>query len=222
MIKRILLTRIRSYVSLMLLASAMLTLCQACNLLEPPVESGSVLFQDDFSRAASGWDRYSDDTYLTDYEDGGYRIAIFTTETNVWARPHLDFGDTLVQVLATKIEGPDDNVIGVLCRYQDARNFYFFLMSSDGYYGIGIVQDGEEILLSSETMLPSEAINQGEATNHIRADCVGEELSFYINGALVSQAIAADWTRGDVGLIAGTYEKPGTDVLFENFSVLLP
>jgi hypothetical protein len=217
-----LLTRIRKYFSLMLLASAMLALSQACNLLQPPVESGSVLFQDDFSRTASGWDRYSDDTYLTDYENGGYRIAIFTTETNVWTRPHLDFGDTLVQVLATKLEGPDDNVFGVLCRYQDARNFYFFLMSSDGYCGIGIYLDGEEILLSDETMLPSEAINQGEATNHIRADCVEEELSFYINGALVAQANATDWIRGDVGLIAGTYDKPGTDILFENLSVLLP
>jgi hypothetical protein len=180
------------------------------------------MFQDDFSRTASGWDRYTDDTYQTDYEDGGYRIAIFTTDTNVWARPHLDFEDTLVQVLSTKLTGPDDNVFGVLCRYQDARNFYFFLMSSDGYCGIGIYQDGEEILLSSETMLPSEAINQGEATNHIRVDCIGEELSLYINGTLAAQAIATDWTRGDVGLIAGTYDKPGTDILFENFSVLVP
>jgi hypothetical protein len=206
----------------MLLGLAMLTFCHACDLLEPPVKSGSVLFQEDFSRTASGWDRYSDDTYITDYWDGGYRIAIFTSETNVWARPHLNFGDTLVQVLATKIEGPDNNVFGVLCRYQDARNFYFFLLSSDGYYGIGVYQDGEEILLSNETMLPSEAINQGEATNHIRADCVGEQLSLYINGALVTQAVATNWLGGDVGLIAGTYDKPGTNILFENFSVLLP
>jgi hypothetical protein len=71
-------------------------------------------------------------------------------------------------------------------------------------------------------MLPSEAINQGEATNHIRADCVGEQLSLYINGALVTQAVATNWLGGDVGLIAGTYDKPGTNILFENFSVLLP
>jgi hypothetical protein len=222
MVKRYPQSHIRTYVSLILLASVMLILCQACNLLEPPVESGSVLFQDDFSRNASGWDRYSDDTYVTDYESGGYRIAIFTPETNVWARPHLNFDDTMVQVMATKLDGPDDNVFGVLCRYQDAKNFYFFLISSDGYCGIGIYQDGGEILLSSDAMLPSEAINQGEDTNHIRADCVGEELSLYINGALAAQAIASDWARGDVGLIAGTYDKPGTDLLFENFSVLLP
>lgn len=214
--------RIRICVSLMLIASALLMFCQACNLLEPPVESGSVIFQDDFSRTASGWDRYSDDSYLTDYENRGYRIAIFTTETNVWARPHLDFGDTMVQVLATKLDGPNDNVFGVLCRYQDAQNFYFFLISSDGYGGIGIYQDGQEILLSSDTMLPSEAINQGEDTNHIRADCVDEELSLYINGTLIARTTTSEWVRGDVGLIAGTYDKPGTDILFENFSVLLP
>ncbi|UCF60230.1 MAG: hypothetical protein JSV37_10735 [Anaerolineaceae bacterium] len=222
MVEKTLQSHIRTYATLILIASVMLFLCQACNLLEPPIDSGSVLFQDDFSRTASGWDRYSDDTYLTDYQNGGYRIAIFTPDTNVWARPHLDLGDTVIQVLTTKLDGPDDNVFGVLCRYQDARNFYFFLISSDGYCTIGIYQDGSEILLSSDAMLPFEAINQGEDTNHIRADCVGEELSLYINGALAAQARASDWAQGDVGLIAGTYDKPGTDILFENFSVLLP
>ena len=215
-------TRIRSFASMTLLSLALLTMCQGCSLLEPPVESGAVLFQDDFSRTASGWDRYSNDTYTTDYMDGGYRISIFIPETNVWARPHLEFEDVRVQVMATKLEGPDNNVFGVLCRYQDARNFYFFLISSDGYSGIGVYRDGEEFLLSNKAMLPSDAIHQGQATNHVRAECIGEELSLYINGSLTAQAIATDWSRGDVGLVAGTYSKPGTDILFEKFSVLLP
>ena len=99
MAKDNLLTRLQKKVSLILLVTAMLALCQACNLLEPPVESGSVLFQDDFSRTASGWDRYSDDTYLTDYMDGGYRIAVFTTDqrldsstSRLWGYPCSSYG----------------------------------------------------------------------------------------------------------------------------------
>jgi hypothetical protein len=215
-------TRVRVYTSLILLTLTLVTVCQACNLLEPPVESGSVLFQDDFSRTASGWDRYADEAYFADYADTGYRISIFTPKTNVWARPHLAFEDIRVHVMATKLEGPDDNVYGVLCRYQDARNFYFFLISSDGYCGIGVFRDGKEYLLSDEAMLPSDAIHLGQASNHVRADCIGEELTLYINGVRAAQAIASDWSRGDVGLVAGTYDQPGTDILFERFSVLLP
>jgi hypothetical protein len=222
MVKGNMVTPARLYLKTMLLLTTMLSLCPSCNLLDPPVESGSVLFQDNFSRNNSGWDRYSNEKYLTDYDLDGYRIGVFTTETNVWARPHLDFGDTITQVLATKLDGPDDNVFGVLCRYQDAQNFYFFLVSSDGYCGIGINLNGEELLLSDEAMLPSDVINQGTSTNHIRADCIGHELSLYINGTLTAQAVASEWSRGDVGLIAGTYENPGTDILFESFSVLMP
>ena len=195
---------------------------QSCSSLEPRVESGDVLFQDDFSRTSSGWDRYHDDTYISDYMDDAYYFNIFTPETNVWSRPHLDFADIRIQVAATKVGGPDDNVFGVLCRYQDALNFYFFLISSDGFSGIGMFKNGEEKLITDESMLPSETISQGFATNIIQAECIGDQLRLYVNGGLTLQATASEWSRGDVGLIAGTYDQPGTEIRFEKFSVIQP
>lgn len=195
---------------------------QSCSSLEPRVESGDVLFQDDFSRTSSGWDRYHDDTYISDYIDDAYYFNIFTPETNVWSRPHLDFADIRIQVAATKVGGPDDNVFGVLCRYQDALNFYFFLISSDGFSGIGMFKNGEEKLITDESMLPSETISQGSATNIIQAECIGDQLRLYVNGGLTLQAKASEWSRGDVGLIAGTYDQPGTEIRFEKFSVIQP
>jgi hypothetical protein len=196
--------------------------CQSCSWLEPPVASGAVLFQDDFSRPTSGWDRYRDDTYISDYVDDAYHISIFAPETNVWSRPHLEFSDIRIQVAVTKVEGPDDNVFGVLCRYQDAFNFYFFLISSDGFGGIGVFKDGKEELLSGESLLPSETISQGSATNIIQAECIGDQLRLNINGGFTAQAEASEWSRGDVGLIAGTYDQPGAEIRFEKFSVIQP
>ena len=201
---------------------ALLVVCQSCTLLEPPVETGAVLFQDDFSRVASGWDRYIDDTYVTDYADGSYRIGIFTPETSAWARPHLEFSDVRIQVSATKADGSDNNIFGVLCRYQDAQNFYFFIISSDGYSGIGVYRDGVEALMGGDSMLPSKAILQGSTTNIIQAECIGDLLTLYINGVQEVQVQNAEWTQGDVGLIAGTYNQPGTEILFERFSVIKP
>ena len=209
-------------VSLLLNIFAIVIFFQSCTWLEPSVETGAVLFQDDFSRVASGWDRYIDDTYVTDYADGAYRIGIFTPETSAWARPHLEFSDVRIQVSATKVEGSDNNVFGVLCRYQDAQNFYFFIISSDGYSGIGVYKDGAEILMSDDSMLPSKAILQGSTTNVIQAECIGDRLTLYINGVKEVQVQATEWSLGDVGLIAGTYTHPGTEILFERFSIIKP
>ena len=200
----------------------MAAFASACGLFEMPSDPGAVLFQDDFSRPISGWDHYQDDIYFSDYFDGQYRIAVFSSNTDAWANPRLDFGDIRVNVEATKNGGPDDNIYGIICRYQDPHNFYFFLISSDGYTGIGISKEGRRVLASGDSMLPSTAVLQGNATNHLRAECLGYELRLYVNDVLVAQAYAAEWQRGDVGLIAGTYDMPGTDIYFDNFSVVNP
>lgn len=210
--------RLRSLlVALTLAASAL-----ACNLQQPPAVSGDVLFQDDFSRSMSGWDRYHDDVYSADYAQGGYRIQVFAPQTDAWANPGLSLSDVRIEFDATKQSGPDDNTFGVLCRYRDARNFYFFLISSDGYTGIGISIDGRRMLLSGDTMYPSGAVLLGNSTNHIRADCIGFQLALYVNGILVAQAQSSQWGAGDVGLTAGSYDQVGVDVLFSNFTVIQP
>lgn len=197
-----------------------LLLAAACSLLELPSDPGSVLFQDDFSRSSSGWDRYRDQIYTTDYAEGAYRIHVLRPNTDGWATPGLDLADVQVEVDATKAGGPDDNVFGLICRYQDPRNFYYFLVSSDGYTGIGVYKDGRRRLLTDKSLLPHPAILQGAAVNHLRADCIGFRLDLYINGQWVAGVASAEWPHGDVGLIAGTYELGGTDILFDNFSVL--
>ena len=70
-----------------------------------------------------------------------------------------------VGVDASKLGGPDDNSFGVICRYRDAENFYAFLVSSDGYYGIIKVKDGKYSLLSGKNMDFNSGIVRGRGTN---------------------------------------------------------
>jgi hypothetical protein len=193
-----------------------------CALFELPVAPGDVLFQDDFSRTSSGWDRTQDQAYRSDYSDGVYRIEIFQPATTAWSNPGLDFGDVQIEVETVKAAGPDDNAFGVVCRYQDPANYYFFLISSDGFAGIGARRTGSTVLLTGDAMLPSEAILLGSAANHIRADCVGTRLTLLVNGAPVAEAEASDWARGDVGLIASSYAEAGAVIDFDNFTVIAP
>jgi len=120
-----------------------------------------------------------------------------------------------------KLSGPDENRIGLLCRFSE-NNYYFFMVSSDGYYTIGKYIDGNVIQLGQREMQPDESIHTGLAVNHLRGDCVGNTLTFYVNGKLVAQAQDADFAEGDVGLLAGTFTEPGVDVIFDNFLVSQP
>ncbi len=148
--------------------------------------------------------------------------ALIHPNADAVSDPGLDFKDVRVQVEATRVDGPSNNLFGLVCRYQDPGDFYFFAVSSDGYAGIGISKGGHRHLLSHETLLPSSKILTGSATNVLRADCIGYELNLYVNGNLVSQAQAAEWTEGGVGLMVGSYEQAGVEIAFDNLSVTQP
>jgi hypothetical protein len=186
------------------------------------VEPGGVLFQDDFSNPNSGWDKVTKDDGLTNYVDGAYRIFVNQANMDIWANPGLKFDDVRIEVDAVKMAGPDDNDFGVTCRSQDENHFYFFIVSSDGYYGIGKISGDQQSLIGMDAMQPSETIKQGAASNHIRADCVGDSLSLYVNGEKLASANDSEYSNGDVGLIAGAFDTTGTDIHFDNFSVLKP
>ncbi len=196
--------------------------CQAVTgRLQTPTAS-NILFQDDFSNTSSGWDRVNIGKDIADYSKGTYRIYINEPNVNVWANPGLNFSDTRVEVDATKVSGPDDNDFGITCRVKDTNHFYFLIISSDGYYGIGKMKGELQAFIGMEAMLPSEAILQGNRTNHLRADCVGNKLTLYVNGTKVGQATDTEYTSGDIGLIAGTFNTAGTDVHFDNLYVYKP
>jgi hypothetical protein len=209
------------YITITIIFTLSILACNAIGI-ESNVPPAGVLFQDDFSEPSSGWDQVRNDEGITDYEEGIYRIYVKEANTDYWANPNLNFTDVTISVEATKVGGPDDNDFGVLCRYQDVENFYFFIISSDGYYGIGKLKDDQQVLISSDNLLPSEEINQGELSNHIQASCVGNLLTLYVNDQLLIRVEDNDFLSGDVGLIAGTYDTSGTDIHFDNFKVFKP
>lgn len=204
-----------------LVACLALTLVGGCAGWDPS-PSGSVLFQDDFSRAASGWDQIEGAGYRVGYQDGGYHLRLDRAGGLIWGTPRFDLQEVRLEVDTLPVAGPGDNAFGLICRYRDPDNFYFFLISSDGFAGIGAVLDGERQMLSAATLLPSEAILQGASSNHLRADCSGNRLSLTINGIGAGEVLVSGLGSGDVGVIAGSYAEGGVEIRFDNFVVLAP
>jgi hypothetical protein len=194
----------------------------SCSALQPQVLPGGVLFQDDFSRPVSGWDRFRDEIYEADYASSTYRIRVITPQTLVWSLPGVNLEDVRLAVEARAIEGTSDNLFGIICRYVNADNYIFFLVSSDGYAGIGRYVGGTRDLLTDESLLPTDAIHAGEDTNLLTATCQGDSLTLEVNGRLVAQAEVEGSEAGDIGLLSGTYDVGGTVIEFDNFSATKP
>ncbi|MBK9925485.1 MAG: hypothetical protein IPP66_09355 [Anaerolineales bacterium] len=183
-------------------------------------KSGEMLYKEDFSNNTSGWDRFINDGGIMDYDSGGFRILVRQPKVNFWSTPAGNYQDVRVEADVTKLNGPDANRAGLMCRYRNG-DYYFFIISNDGFYTIGKFIGGNAILLGQEAMQPTEFIKAGE-TNHLRADCIGSTLTLYVNFNQVASVPDTDFPTGGVGVIAGTFEEPGVDVLFQNFVVLQP
>ncbi len=203
----------------------LLSACQLSSLTSSFFEtpSGTVLFQDDFSDSSSGWENYYDSARGTmDYFDGFFRIQVLGEYQMLSKGPGLNFTDVHLEADMIKVIGLSDDMFGLVCRAMDPENYYFFVISSDGYYGIGKMIDGEQSILNSPGMLPSEIISQGKTKNHLGADCIAERLALSVNGRELASAVDFDLSMGDVGDLAGTLMDTDNVVLFDNFSVTNP
>lgn len=189
-------------------------------------DGDGLLFSDDFSGERDcGWALYTEGGATVEIADGTLQISTSQQGQFWWTNTGQTFTDVIVVTQARQANGPDDNAYGLICRYQDSENFYIFLISGDGYYAIGKYQTGSvqvQYLTEGNQYIYSDVINQGIATNELRASCVGNELSLAVNGILLATVTDPTFVNGDVGVGVTTFQ-PGTAVVeFDNFSVLQP
>jgi len=207
-----------------LILTSLLLLLTACASIPSPVTplvaSGTVLFQDEFENNTTGWDRVSNTNGIMDYDRGVYRILVQQSTMNFWSTPEKNFGDVRIEADVTRLNGPDENRSGLICRYQKG-DYYFFIISSDGFYAIGKFIGGNTILLGQSEMESSEFI-QTDEINHLRADCIGNTLTFFVNFKQIATAQDTDFPNGDVGVLAGSFSQPGVDISFDHFVVMQP
>ncbi|HEX5506223.1 MAG TPA: hypothetical protein VFW96_26630 [Thermomicrobiales bacterium] len=188
----------------------------------------NVILKDDFSNPNSGWDQGqfpSGDSIA--YANGGYRFTLSQPHKALVASNSklANLTDTRVEVDATRIGGPDDNLFGILCRATDSGDFYVAAISSGGEIaGLGdfvllkVKNDQTTVLVEGA----DSAIHTGGATNRIRFDCVGNSLTLYVNGQRVAGVQDGDLTSGEVALTAVSDNTPGVAIRFDNFAATKP
>jgi hypothetical protein len=153
----------------------------------------------------------------------GLVIKVNMPQFMFWSVNGENYKNTKIDVDAVLLNGPTDDNFGVICRFKDNDNFYGFLISHDGYYGIFKMLEGKMILASQAGNLDfSDSIRQGGVVNHIEATCNESILSLRVNDQLLAEIQDESFSSGQVGLIAGAYSTPGVQVLFDNLKVYQP
>jgi|WetSurMetagenome_2_1015567.scaffolds.fasta_scaffold99652_2 hypothetical protein len=212
----------RIFVCLIPFMLAFLPACQSSRIADLAARPGDKLFWDDFSDSSGNWPDASDPNGSLGIVNGAYQIRVFSTQYEVLATPGHSFRDVQIEADATRLAGPAQNILGLVCRSSNQYNYYFFAISSDGYYALGKIKNARTTLLGQEMMAYDPAILSGAGPNHLRFDCIGQTLKGYANGRLIAVSQDSDFSSGDVGLVAGVLDTPGMEAAFDNFVVYKP
>lgn len=192
-----------------------------------PEASSEVLYTHDFSsETGSGWDTYSDTEGSVFYEGGALHVKanVYTDFDTVSLYNMQEFTDFALEVETALVDGTDENSHEIVCRAQSPyeNNYYLFVVTSDGYYGVGKYVDGE--LIDINALTRSIHINKGrDAINLIRVECIGDNLRFFVNGHLLIDVMDSSFSSGYIGLGACAWtEQDGKDyseIIFDNIIV---
>ena len=132
-----------------------------------------VIFFDDFSDPESGWER-SYQGGIKNYFEGTYQIKVDSPNYISWSLASQAVGDSRISVELAFLGEADVAEMGIICRYVDSGNFYYFSIRSDGYYGLFKRQENNEFFLGMDGYQPSSVINQGVTSNFVEAECAGD------------------------------------------------
>lgn len=182
---------------------------------------GAPTHVEQFDTDDGGWDVYDEGTTWAAYVDGGYRLGVLEANYVTWANPTWDesFANAEIEVDTRQVEGPIDNNLGLLVRYQPGdEDYYWFQISNDGYYSVSLLRGGEWQVLSEWD--ESSAIQTGlDVVNRIKVVCVGNQFDFYVNDTHLTSIVDDTFATGNVGLAAGTFAESGVVVEFDNLTI---
>jgi serine/threonine protein kinase len=193
----------------------------------------SIIFEDDFSDANSGWNVDSDENAETKYESGVYRVV---SKKSSWLGGQLNrgigqFDDFVLEVDTKSMSSVKDSACAVVFRAPDVDNYYYFVIYP-GYksYQVGKFADHSESILIKWT--ESSYINGSSANNSMKVVCQGAQMKFYVNNQYLNTVTDYSFSKGYFGLGAvggsesGSYSWLQTstkaDVLFDNLKISVP
>lgn len=131
------------------------------------------------------------------------------------------FNDFVLEVDAWQRAGAPESSYGVLFRVGEDGQFYRFDITGNGLYMVERrAVDGTWTRLVRE-WTPTAAINQGlNVANRLKVIANGADLTFYVNGILLTQLSDTSLSDGYIALDAGSFAGTALQVSFDNLIVV--
>ncbi len=195
-------------------------------LADAGIAVSGVYFADDFSHPG-GWPVVQEDELGSGYENDGYTMFASAPDQLFVITPKVygQVADMRVSADITQLEAGNDNEVfyGVVCRYQDLDNFYMFRINGYGSYSAAKVVNNEFTFFGEKNWFYNpDPMRPPGNVNTLRADCIGETLTFYINDIQVMQVTDPDLSQGTYGVVLGTIKTDYAKVRYDAFLVEQP
>lgn len=203
---------------------AVLLACAVCaavlfgaGLFGTATPSATVLYSDGFaSEGEWGTERSEISDKLV--EDGQFLIRVKQAGYMSWSVAGQSLEAVRVEVTARN-SGLEEAAFGVLCHFQDNENFYMGGITADGYYAVIRKLDGEYTVLTDVTnnlWQSSDLVPTGVETYQIALECHDGFLRLYANGAQIAEVQDYNFSSGDIGLFAQTFDAAPAEVRFDD------
>lgn len=190
--------------------------------LVEPIRGNEPTYSDDFRRTSERWPTVEDEDGAITFANRGLTIRIDTPNFARWTSNQeiagLNAADLLVEADVRRDAGAYNATYGLLVRFVDNDNYYYFGISGAGTYSFWRVVNGEWTRLIDWTA--AEAIDPAEGeTNRLGVLAQGDRFLLLVNDVPLAEATDGAFAGGGVGLYAGVYEEAGLDVTFDNMDV---
>lgn len=182
-----------------------------------PTTEPEIILEDEFAGSGSGWSSTEQENYSFGYSGGAYRFFVDLFNADIWSVRGEGYEDVRVEVDVEQIAGPEESYYGLICRFQDGANYYAFVVHGAGQARIFVKAGGVSTDLGEADELPGTG-----GDRRLRADCIDDELTLYVDGREAVQAQDDTFAAGAVGVLAGTGQTPGLEMAFDNFLLAQP
>jgi hypothetical protein len=160
----------------------------------------NLVFFDPLTKSGPQWDSGSECQFVS----AGYQVSIARSGFFQWCLNTHQIGDMAYQATMEIRQG---DCGGLMYRYVDANDFYYFEVCQNGTYNSIDLVNGKSNTLYPNFQ-PSPAIKQGTGQQNVIAVVVqGDTINMYVNGQNIDSATSSALTssafaKGQLGLIA--------------------
>jgi len=182
-----------------------------------PSTQGTLLDQDDFSQANSGWPINTEGKVLSRFQNGAYHVTVLEPD-HWWAASYAPDGMGSrygVQLRTWPAGAPGPGSYGIYFGAIDKFNMFELLIRDSGEYRLAKAVDNEEIDLVPWTA--SGRLRVG-SPNVLAVAVRGKVVTVCINGSAVTAVKDPDMRAGRVGMVAWS-DTANLDVMFDDITV---